>query len=177
MNRTITELNKEYFSQALLPRELQNMYDLATIIEIYKAARVSTLILGSDQNRQKSGTLKQYKGIIINLKKQSSVKNCAFTGFELITSSTPPYSKNTISTYKSALRSYASRTVLNVLPSILQKAAIAHYKNAISEYFSKYAYFEKELKSGLPTWQVKELATAIGFLINNPPLGTPRTSI
>ena len=177
MNRTITTLKKEYFSQALLADKLQNSYNVGTIIKIYKAARVSTLILGSDQNRQKSGTLKQYKRIIVNLKKQSSIENSAFKGFELITSSTPPYSKNTISTYKSALKSYASRTVLNVLPSILLKAAHPNYKKAIAEYFSKYAYFEKELKSGLPTWQVEELATAIGFLINNPPLVTPRTSI
>ena len=177
MNRTITTLKKEYFSQALLADKLQKSYNVGTIIEIYKAARVSTLILGSDQNRQKSGTLKQYKRIIVNLKKQSSAENCAFKGFELIISSTPPYSKNTISTYKSALRSYASRTVLNVLPSILQRAAHARYKKAISGYFSMYAYFDQDIEQSLPQWQVNELVNAIGFLIKNPPLLTPRTSI
>jgi len=175
LNRTITTLKKEYFSQALLADKLQKSYNVGTIIEIYRAARVSTLILGSDQNRQKSGTLKQYKRIIVNLKKQSSAKNCAFKGFELITSSTPPYSKNTISTYKSALRSYASRTVLNVLPSILQKAALPNKKKAVSEYFLKYAYFEQNLERRLTQWQVNELVNAIGFLIKNPPLLTPRT--
>ena len=177
MNRTITELNKEYFSQALLPEELQNVYDLARIIEVYKASRVSTLILGSDQNRQKSGTLKQYKSIIINLKKQSSAENCAFKGFELILSSATSYSKNTISTYKSALRSYASRTLLLLLPSILQKAALPKQRIAITEYFSKYAYFDQHLEQTLFPWQVKELVNSIAFLIDNPPLLTPRTSI
>lgn len=84
MIKTITTLKKEYFSQALLADKLQKSYNVGTIIEIYRAARVSTLILGSDQNRQKSGTLKQYKRIIVNLKKKVRLKTAHLKDLSLL---------------------------------------------------------------------------------------------
>ena len=163
-NKNVDRLSADLIDGNALSQILGADICTENLIDAYESARVSTYILGSDKLRKATGTLKQYKNIIKRLKAVEKSNECPFLGLEKLIEESK-LSTKTISTYRTALRSYAARSILKCGPSIVLRTCYPSNTQSLRDFFNTYEFkYVKHSKD----WQIDELRKSILFLTNNP---------
>lgn len=160
----LSRLLESSFDERAVAKHLKAILCSKQLVAVYESARVATYILGSDVQKKRSGTLKQYKKIVCRLIKEDPLHQCPFDGFITLQGASHLAAK-TLATYKSALRSYAARIVLKYMPAILIKSCKRNHHAEVAAFFDM---FEKEYEPQPKRWQINQLKKAILFLEQYP---------
>ena len=160
----VSRLLESSFDERVIAKHLKASLCSKQLIAVYESARVATYILGSDVQKKRSGTLKQYKKIVSRLIKEDPLRQCPFDGF-ITLQGAPHLAPKTLATYKSALRSYAARLVLKYMPATLMKSCKVNHHAKVAAFFDT---FEKEYEPQPKRWQINQLKKAILFLEQYP---------
>ena len=176
MNNRNIELSEKMFDEEKFSEFFGERISLKDALTIYKKARIATFLLGSENQRKASGTLAQYKKIIVRLKKADPQKQCCFAGFVALDGSAD-LKDRTKFTYKSALRSYSARIVLKLFPLIMQSCCHQNFKHEIMYFLENFTSSKGRKIEYLSNAQVEELKKSIKFLSEYPIQGLGRFNL